>query len=230
VGATMVFGSILPGASPGTLSTGNLTFAAQGDYFVELNGPTPGSCGACYDQLAVSGIVDLGGSTLHVAYNGFGATPGQTFTIVSNDGSEAVVGTFGGLPNLAYLTSNGAEFQITYSGIFSNDVVLTAVAPPFASISPGSMSGCGAVNQLLTATPAGGNGDYTSYQWYRNGGAIGGATSSTYNATQSGSYTVTVTDSLGVTGPQSAATALGDTTAPTISAPPGATVTQTTCQ
>ena len=37
----------------------------------------------------------------------------------------------------------------------------------------------------------------TGNQWYRNGIAIGGATSRTYNATQSGNYSVLVTDNTG---------------------------------
>ncbi|HIA36993.1 MAG TPA: T9SS type A sorting domain-containing protein [Flavobacteriales bacterium] len=44
----------------------------------------------------------------------------------------------------------------------------------------------------LTATPI-----FQSYQWERNGTSITGAASQTYTATQSGSYTVTVIDTLG---------------------------------
>ncbi|MCX7831011.1 MAG: hypothetical protein N2445_08150, partial [Acidobacteria bacterium] len=38
---------------------------------------------------------------------------------------------------------------------------------------------------------------YSSYQWYRDGSPISGATSQNYTATSSGSYTVFVTDSYG---------------------------------
>ncbi len=83
----------------------------------------------------------------------------------------------------------------------------------------------------LNATPAGGSGSYASYQWYRNTVAIMSANASTYGATQGGSYTVTVTDSLGYTSAASGAVVLNDDTgAPTVTAPGGATVTQTTCQ
>lgn len=41
---------------------------------------------------------------------------------------------------------------------------------------------------------------YASYQWYRNGAPIAGATSQTYTATQNGAYTVTVIDANGCSG------------------------------
>ena len=57
-----------------------------------------------------------------------------------------------------------------------------------------------ASSTTLTALPAGA----TSYQWYRNGTAVGGATSSTYAPVSSGSYTVQVTSPGGCTGTSSA--------------------------
>ncbi len=58
----------------------------------------------------------------------------------------------------------------------------------------GDSTGCvGSVTTLST-------GAYATYQWYRAGTFIDGATSQTYDAVQSGSYTVAVTDSLGCSG------------------------------
>ena len=51
---------------------------------------------------------------------------------------------------------------------------------------------CAGTTQLLS-TDAGLN----SYQWYRNGVAINGATSNTYNASDAGLYTVAITNSCG---------------------------------
>jgi hypothetical protein len=73
------------------------------------------------------------------------------------------------------------------------------------SISPaGPVTFCG--SGTLTATASGGSActSIASYQWYRGGVAISGATASTYAASVSGSYTVTVTDSAGATSAPSA--------------------------
>ncbi|GEM_PF-2009633 len=54
---------------------------------------------------------------------------------------------------------------------------------PTITCSPGS---CTHTTSVLLSTQAG----FSGYQWYRNASPIGGATSATYNATQSGNYTV----------------------------------------
>ena len=52
---------------------------------------------------------------------------GETFTIITNDGRDAIGGTFSGLPEGASLAINGLTFQISYVGGTGNDVVLTVV-------------------------------------------------------------------------------------------------------
>lgn len=122
VGNLQVFGSVRPGTSPGILTSSNVNFAVQGDYFVELNGSAPGTG---YDQLNVRGTNQLGGSTLHlIVGGGFAPVEGERLTIINNDGSEAIQGTFGGLPNGSLLTAAGLQFRILYSDIFLNDVML----------------------------------------------------------------------------------------------------------
>lgn len=122
IGDLFVFGSLAPGSSPGILTCSNLAFAAQGDYFVELNGTTAGSE---YDQLNVRGTNQLAGSTLHVTVGpGFAPFEGERLTIINNDSAEAIVGTFAGLGNGSVFTSGGNQFRILYSDIFANDVVL----------------------------------------------------------------------------------------------------------
>jgi autotransporter-associated beta strand protein len=120
VGDVSASGNIAPGASPAVLTSSNLAFTATADFFVELNGPTPGTG---YDQLNVRGTNQLGGATLHVSV-GFPPGEGDQFTIINNDGSEAIVGTFAGLPNGSVFTADGLQFRILYSDIFLNDVIL----------------------------------------------------------------------------------------------------------
>ena len=123
VGALHVFASgiVAPGHSPGCLNTGNLTL--NGTYQAEIGGTT--ACSG-YDQLNVAGTVDLTGATLNVALSGgFVPAAGQSFTIVNNDGSDPVTGTFNGLAEGASFTSQGVTYTITYQGGDGNDVVLS---------------------------------------------------------------------------------------------------------
>ena len=122
IGNLHAFGSVRPGSSPGVLTTSNVLFDALGDYFVEMNSS---ALGTGYDQLNVRGTNQLGGATLHVTVGaGFAPVEGDRLTIINNDGSEAISGTFAGLPNGSLLSAGGLQFRILYSDIFLNDVVL----------------------------------------------------------------------------------------------------------
>ena len=68
---------------------------------------------------------------------------GNVFTIIANDGADAVVGTFAGLAEGATITLNGVTLVISYVGGTGNDVVLTAqaaaVAAPIPTLSAWAM-------------------------------------------------------------------------------------------
>jgi autotransporter-associated beta strand protein len=122
-GGTLNPGS--PAGNPGTLGTGNLALVAGATYVVVLNGTGAGQ----FDQINVTGTVNLGGSTLN-ATAGFMAAVGNSFTIINNDGTDAVTGTFAGLAQNAEVMISGQRFRISYTGGDGNDVVLTRVAEP----------------------------------------------------------------------------------------------------
>jgi autotransporter-associated beta strand protein len=128
-------GSIRPGASlPGILNSGNVTLNPTTSVIIDLNGPIAGTD---YRQLNISGTVSLGGGVLDSSAN-FQSTVGQNFTIINNDGNDAVVGTFAGLAEGATLLLGGLPFVISYQGGTGNDVVITRVssqAPPPPAIS-----------------------------------------------------------------------------------------------
>jgi autotransporter-associated beta strand protein len=127
VSFTGASGIIAPGDSPGVLTSGNLGLGSgSGTLQVELNGTTPGSD---YDQLNVQGTVNLSGISLSASLN-FASAVSNQFTIINNDGTDAVVGTFTGLPEGATLYIGGEQFQITYTGGDGNDVVLTRLVTP----------------------------------------------------------------------------------------------------
>ncbi|MFO0882076.1 MAG: hypothetical protein U0491_01365 [Candidatus Saccharimonadales bacterium] len=128
---TVSGGTVAPGQSPGILNTGNVTYTS-GTLDVEVGGAASGQ----YDQLNVTGTVDLGSATtLNVTqWSNFVPATGDTFTIIKNDGADAVTGTFQGLAEGATVTStNGVSYTISYKGGDGNDVVLTALATTTAT-------------------------------------------------------------------------------------------------
>jgi fibronectin-binding autotransporter adhesin len=136
LGGTGTVGEILngsnlkPGASPGCLTSSNLTFTSAGSYYVELNGTT--TCSG-YDQMNVRGTNKLANATLNVsAAFGLGDAPaeGQELIIINNDGADAITGTFNGLPAGSVISAGGMQFRISYTGGDGNDVSLATVNTP----------------------------------------------------------------------------------------------------
>jgi len=115
-------GTVSPGDSPGTMTvTGNYSLNS-GDLFIELDGL---AAGTEYDQLVVTGDVSLAGDlTLDV---GFAPSLGAMFTIIDNQGANAVSGMFS---QGASISSGAHLFGINYAGGDGNDVVLTVVPEP----------------------------------------------------------------------------------------------------
>jgi autotransporter-associated beta strand protein len=120
VGAITTTGSVV---SPGDISSGILnaqgivSFDSSSIFTVALNGETPGATG--YDQLNVTGAVNLGGSTLSASL-GFTPTTATAFTIIHS--TAPIVGTFSGLPDGSPLTIGAVTLNIIYAG---DDVILT---------------------------------------------------------------------------------------------------------
>ncbi len=115
-----VSGVVAPGNSPGKITVLE-SFALQntGVYKAEILNKDH------YDQI-VAHDVYLKGS-LDLTYLAGGVIKkGDTFTIVSNNGTNPVQGTFKDLPEGAEVTVSGATFKISYVGGDGNDVVLTA--------------------------------------------------------------------------------------------------------
>ncbi|HEX8203359.1 MAG TPA: Calx-beta domain-containing protein, partial [Isosphaeraceae bacterium] len=125
-----------PNTSPGILSTGSVTFTPGSSFAVDLNGPYT-SPGKDYDQLNVTGTVNLGGATLTL--NGGGVAPptgaALKLILIQNDGTDPVVGTFGGLPEGASVTVGAFKGTISYVGGDGNDVVVNVVPTVTLSLS-----------------------------------------------------------------------------------------------
>jgi autotransporter-associated beta strand protein len=136
-------GNLAPGASPGTLRTGNLTLAGGSNFQVELNGA---AAGTGYDQVDVIGTVNVTDANLVATLN-YAPSAGDLLYVINNDQLDFVTGTFASLPqgatlNLVSTADNQTyPFTISYTGEFltgqyeniGNDVVLRSVVPEPAS-------------------------------------------------------------------------------------------------
>lgn len=116
-------GNVSPGSSPGALSSGNTILEAGSNFRVELNGP---DAGTGYDRLNVSGAVSLNGAQfLPTNIPGYAPADGDELIVVSNDGADAVIGTFAGRVEGSLVTFGGLDFRLSYVGGSGNDVTLT---------------------------------------------------------------------------------------------------------
>jgi autotransporter-associated beta strand protein len=125
---------LCPGASgdgsTSILRTGALTLASGANFDVDLNNTTAGSG---YDQLSVTGAVNLGGALASnlVVTAGGSLTIGQKFFVLLNDSSDAVTGTFA--QGTSVTATNGDIFTINYADNgdgTANDISLTFTAVP----------------------------------------------------------------------------------------------------
>ncbi|HPM83053.1 MAG TPA: sialate O-acetylesterase, partial [Candidatus Anammoximicrobium sp.] len=127
-------GGVLPRTAAADVTVGGVSFAGGAQLAIQIDGTTADSG---YSQLNVAGTVDLTGAALTLS-GSHAPTYGDTFVIVNNDGSDAVVGTFAGLAEGATMPNFlGTSFSaaISYLGGDGNDVVLT-VLPAISIASP----------------------------------------------------------------------------------------------
>ncbi|MFO0810520.1 MAG: hypothetical protein U0746_17985 [Gemmataceae bacterium] len=111
---------------PGTLTTGDVSFAPNTYAFFGTADRGPA-------QLRVTGTVRLGGFL--GAFTNAALPAGTVSTVIANDGTDPVVGTFDGLPEGAF----AMDFQrISYRGGDGNDVTLTAVPNPAYAVAAGA--------------------------------------------------------------------------------------------
>jgi autotransporter-associated beta strand protein len=117
-------GALRPGTSPGVLHTGSIVAGGTPTIFFEIDGAKPGNGAGFHDQLAVTGTVDLTNVAASFSITASFAQ-GDQYKLIDNDGSDAVVGNFTGLPEGTVTTIGPRRYIITYKGGDGNDVVLT---------------------------------------------------------------------------------------------------------
>ncbi|MCI0682029.1 MAG: LamG domain-containing protein, partial [Gemmataceae bacterium] len=139
--------TVAPGNSPGVITIdGNYTQSGAGTLAIEIGGT--GESPPEFDRLIVNGTVTLAGTLTVSLINGFTPAEGAAFTIIDNDGSDPINGTFSGLAEGAIVTAGSQQFQISYQGGDGNDVVLTT---PGANIvvSNTNDAGAGSLRQAI---------------------------------------------------------------------------------
>ncbi|HSI15575.1 MAG TPA: autotransporter-associated beta strand repeat-containing protein [Chthoniobacter sp.] len=128
-------GSTVTGVDYAQLDTGSLVLAANSLFSVDIGSVS------LFDQLNVTGTVSLAGDLQVKLLNGFDASGSNTFFLLLNDGTDAIAGTFTGLPQGSDVVLNGRDFTISYmangdGGSIGNDVALVASVPePSAMLS-----------------------------------------------------------------------------------------------
>ncbi len=113
---SLLGGTLAPGNSIGTINViGGLALGSGAVYEVEVD-----SAGNS-DQVIVKGTVNLTGATLRVLAASGDYKPSTDYTIIDNDGNDAVKGKFAEIEHeLAFLKPT-----VVYNGGDGNDVVLT---------------------------------------------------------------------------------------------------------
>lgn len=126
-------GNISPGNNgSGTLSCSNILMDASSALKIDLNGSFPG---VGYDSLNVSGTNNLGGATLSLNPGSpFYPTVDLPLTILANDLSDPITGTFAGAAEGSLISVGSLKFRISYAASGGNDITLTLTNPPANAI------------------------------------------------------------------------------------------------
>jgi mucin-19 len=149
------------GTDVSTTATQKTTFGAGSKLNIDIDGLTANTQ---YQQLGVVGMIDLNGATLTFAGSTFTPALGNTFTIVNNDGTDPVIGTFNGLAQGATILNflgSGLNATISYIGGTGNDVVLTVVAAcPTITFTATPSNACANDGQIVITGVIGGMAPY----------------------------------------------------------------------
>lgn len=124
LGINNTAGTIQPGTgtTAGSFAVNGLTATPSTTFALSLHGTSPGKT---HDTIGVTGTVNLGGAVFAPSIAGFKSAVGAAYTILSNDGTDPIVGTFAGLADNATFLIGTNQFRISYKGGTGNDVVIT---------------------------------------------------------------------------------------------------------
>lgn len=130
-------GFINPGNSPDVLDVVG-AYTQAGTYNAEITANTVGNGTTGYDQISVTGAVNITGGSLVALFSGGGYAANDLIFILLNDSTDAITGTYTGLAQGATVaTYGGFNWNISYladstGNTFTggNDIALMAEAIP----------------------------------------------------------------------------------------------------
>jgi len=123
---------LLTATTPHTVGYVSLSSAMTFQYDVNPSVPV---------TLGVTGTVGLVNATLAVTSPG-GLPIGTTYTMIDNDETDSVIGTFRLLPEGSTFNAGGQAFRVSYVGGSGNDVTISVLGPAAS-----------ATTSTITATP-----------------------------------------------------------------------------
>ncbi len=137
---------VTPASTGCTVTTPKLSFAANNKLQIVIAND------GTYQGLAVNGQVDVANVGLSLV-GSYVPPPGYTILPVVNDGADAIIGQFTGVPEDGEYPFNGADFVITYLGGTGNDLEMFTYGDPVVTPGPITLNqDTGLYEQVLTLT------------------------------------------------------------------------------
>jgi autotransporter-associated beta strand protein len=156
-------GTLAPGVSGvGQLTLGEgLALQSGSTLAIDIAGATAGTG---YDVVAVTGTVALSSATLSLNHS-YVSGPGDSYSVITNDNTDSITGTFSGLAEGGSITASGnsAVLSATYLGGSGNDFSLTPFVLPNAPTAISAVAGNGGATVSFTAPAVGGSSAITGY-------------------------------------------------------------------
>ena len=204
-------GTVIAGATDAALTIPNIADADAGNYSVTVTNLS-GSATSSVVRLTVvdppvitsqpASLTNIAGTTATFTV---GVSSASTVAYQWLKAGKAIVGATNaslGLPNVS--SNSAGNYAVTVTNLAGNATsrvaVLTVICPPAITKQPSSVTN--AVGSTATFTVTATGSAPLSYQWFKAGVLLSGATKSTLNLTKvtssnAGSYTVKVTNSAG---------------------------------
>ncbi len=225
--------------SPGDAGNGILNFTnglvinTGGNLRLDIAGTTAGTQ---YDQLNVVGSLDVTGANIVVTHS-YGAANGDSYSVITKDSTDAIVGNFAGLAEGGFLTASGNSTNLfaSYIAGTGNDFTLTASLLPGAPTAVTAVAGENSALVSFTAPISTGGSAITGYTVIASpGGATVNGTASpiALSGLMNGTaytFTVSATNATGtsvVSAVSNSVTPQPSNSAPTINGSPTLTINQ----